>query len=111
MKILMKSELMVLAKCEPTKSKDGQTTYYKLLVMQGQEAGQLNCPESAYFSVRVGEKTVFNLEYNSEYKSLKLLGIAASPNFSEPSPADTAPAPTSKASAPAENSQPGGTKK
>lgn len=93
----MKSELMVLAKCEPTKSKDGQSTYYKLTVMQGQEAGQVNCPESVYLSVSVGKSAVFNMEYNSEYKSLKLLGIAASPNFGEPSPA--------------ENTQPGGSKK
>ena len=107
----MKSELMVLAKCEPTTSKDGQSTYYKLTVMQGQEAGQISCPESAYVSVSVGKPAVFNMEYNSEYKSLKLLGIAASPNFGEPSPADKATAPADKATAPAENAQSGGSKK
>ena len=76
MKLAMKSEMMVLAKCDPTKSRDGQSTYYKLTVMQGQEAGQISCPEEVYNSIKTGEKAVFNLEYNSEYKSLRLLGIA-----------------------------------
>lgn len=76
MKITMKAEMHILAKCEPTKSRDGQSTYYKLTVMQGQEAGQISCPEDVYNSIKSGEKAVFNLEYNSEYKSLRLLGIA-----------------------------------
>ncbi len=104
MKITMKTELLVLAKCEPKLSKDGQTTYYKLSVMQGEEVGQVNCPESVYVSVSTGKPEVFNVEYNSEYKSLRLLGIAASPTVGEPSPAG-------RTAAPAEGAQSGGTKK
>lgn len=76
MKISMKSELLVLAKCAPTHSKDGQNTYYKLTVLQGQEAGQVSCPLEVYNSIKEGGKMLFNMEYNSEYKSLRLLGIA-----------------------------------
>lgn len=72
----MKAEMTILAKCEPTKSKDGANTYYKLTVLQGQDAGQISCPESVYVSVKEGMKAVFNIEYNSEYKSLKILGVA-----------------------------------
>ncbi|MDE7321783.1 MAG: hypothetical protein K2N73_03475 [Lachnospiraceae bacterium] len=80
MKLALTTELQILAKCEPTKSKDGQSTYYKLTVLQGAEAGQVNCPEAVYNTVKAGDKAVFNMEYNSEYKSLRLLGIAQMSN-------------------------------
>lgn len=66
--------IQVLAK-QATKSKDGQSTYYKLTVLQGAEAGQLSCSESVFNSVKEGEKTAFAVEYNSEYKSLKLVSV------------------------------------
>lgn len=86
MKIALQATLQILAKCEPTKSKDGQSTYYKLTVMQGTEAGQINCPVEVYTTVREGEKAVCNMEYNSEYKSLRLIGVSSTTKDTANSP-------------------------
>ena len=88
MKLQFETKVMVLAKCDPTKSKDGQTTYYKATVMQGQEAGQLSVSEEIYNSLEVGKVATVVCEYNDAYKSLKVLhyNVEATPH-----PATTAP--------------------
>ena len=81
-------------------SKDGKTTYYRLLVMQGMEAGKLGCPEDVYNLVKEGDTCTLNTQFNDEYKSFRIIGMV---NDGIPSPATTpggrpatAPAATTK---------------
>lgn len=87
MKIQSTAKLQVIAKGEPTKSLDGKSTYYKVTVLQGAEAGQLSVSEDLYNLLRVGETTSLVLEYNDTYKSLKVVNIdypAVSASHSHP---------------------------
>ena len=56
-------------------SKDGKTTYYRLLVMQDMEAGKLGCPEDVYNLVKEGETFTLNTQFNDEYKSFRIIGM------------------------------------
>lgn len=77
-----------------TKSKDGQTTYYRVTILQGMESGMLSVPEDTYKLITPDKEFVFNTEYNSEYKSFRITGIAAE-NYSAANnaktPSSTAP--------------------
>lgn len=70
-----------------TKGSDGKE-YYRVTVLQGMESGILGLPLDAYNLVKVDEETVFNTEYNSEYKSFRITGIAAD-NYNTKTPATT----------------------
>lgn len=67
-------------------SRDGKTTYFRLLIMQDMEAGKLSCSEDVYNRVKEGETCTLNMQFNDEYKSFRILGVADS---SDPSPAAT----------------------
>lgn len=56
-------------------SKDEKTIYYRLLVMQGMEAGKLGCPEDVYNLVKENETYTFNTQFNDEYKSFRIIGL------------------------------------
>ena len=90
MKLQLRTKLQILAKCEPTKSSDGKTTYYKATVMQGQEAGQVSVDEDTYRQLEVGKESSFLCEYRDDYKSFKILGFDYSAP-STPHPATTVP--------------------
>ena len=101
MKIQSTAKLQVIAKGEPTKSPDGKSTYYKVTVLQGAEAGQISVNEELYNLLRVGETTSLVLEYNDAFKSLKVINIdhkAMSASQSHPA---TTPPPVPDVSAPA----------
>lgn len=102
MKIVSSATVNVIAKGEPTKSLDGKSTYYKITVLQGAEAGQLSVPEDLYYLLKVGESVSLNLEYNDQYKSLKVLSINYN-SYTAPHPATTAPSPEQSAQSPAGN--------
>lgn len=97
MKIRTTAKLQVLALCEPTKSSDGKTNYYKVTVMQGQEAGQVSVDENVYCMLEVGRTADLVCEYRDDYKSFKIVG------FDYNAPATPHPAtavPTDKADKP-----------
>lgn len=48
------TKFTVVGKAEPTVSKDGNTTYYRLAVMQNGQATNLMVPEEMYHSVPDG---------------------------------------------------------
>lgn len=73
MKLQVKTKLKILAKCEPTKSADGKSTYYKATVMQGQEAGQVSVSEDIYNSLTVDKEESFVCEYRDDFKTFKIL--------------------------------------
>lgn len=74
MKLDATMKLKVIAK-GTEESKDGKTTYYRLLIMQGMEAGKLGCPESVYNGVKEGEERTFKVQYNDEYKSFRIIDV------------------------------------
>jgi hypothetical protein len=86
----MKAEVLVKS---TTQSKDGQTTYYKLTILQGAESGMLSCPEDVYNKVSDRKEYIFDTQYNDEYKSFRILGAQ---EISTKSPATTVPTATSK---------------
>lgn len=67
-------------------SKDGRTTYYRLLVKQGMEAGKLGCTEDVYNLIKEGETYTFSTQFNDEYKSFRVTGLV---DGSTPHPATT----------------------
>lgn len=69
----MKAE--VIAKSSE-KSKDGQTTYYRLTILQDTESGKLGCSEDVYNKVENRKEYAFNMQFNDEYKSFRIVGIA-----------------------------------
>lgn len=92
MKIRSTAKLQVIAKGEPTKSLDGKSTYYKVTVLQGAEAGQISVSEDLYNLLRVGETTALLLEFNDLYKSIKVVDIDyAAMSASQSHPATTPP--------------------
>lgn len=107
MKIQSTAKLQIIAKGEPTKSPDGKSTYYKVTVLQGAEAGQLSVSEELYNLLRIGETTALVLEYNDTYKSLRVVNIDYTANAVS-HPATTVPAPPAPESAPTDK---GGTAK
>ncbi len=86
----MKAEVLVKS---TTQSKDGQTTYYKLTVLQGAESGMLSCPEDVYNKVSDRKEYIFDTQYNDEYKSFRIVGVQEIPTKS---PATTVPTAISK---------------
>lgn len=88
MKIVSSCKMEIMNKGTET-SKDGKTTYYRLAVLQGMEAGKLGCSEDVYNHVRKGEEYIFRTEYNDEYKSFRITGVDAVP---KPSNATVPPA-------------------
>ena len=91
MKLGSVSHVTVIAKGEPTRSIDGKTEYFKITVLQGAEAGQLSCPQDVYLGLSVGKEADLMLEYNDQYKSLKVVGIAYGYEKESPHFATTAP--------------------
>ena len=92
MKIQSTAKLQVIAKGEPTKSMDGKSTYYKITVLQGAEAGQLSVSEELYRLLNIGESVMLVLEYNDAYKSLRVVSIDyAAMSASQSHPATTPP--------------------
>lgn len=77
MKLQSTAKLRVIAKGEPTKSMDGKSTYYKVTVMQGAEAGQLSVSEELYnlLVADITREVPLIVEYNDQYKSLRVVNI------------------------------------
>ena len=72
----MKAEVLVKS---TTKSKDGQTTYFKLTILQGAESGMLSCPEEVYNKVTDRKEYIFDTQFNDEYKSFRITGVQEIP--------------------------------
>ena len=72
----MKAE--VIAKSSD-KSKDGQTTYYRLTILQGSESGKLSCAQDVYDKVENRKEYTFITQFNDEYKSFRITGLIQEP--------------------------------
>lgn len=81
MKLESTMQAEIIAK-STDKSKDGQTTYYRLTILQGSESGKLGCPEEIYNKVENRKEYIFNTQYNDEYKSFRIVGAQELPTQS-----------------------------
>ena len=72
MKIQSQGTGLVLAKT----SREGtnRQIYYNLAVLFNNEAGNLSCTPEAYEDVTLYKENVLFFEYNSEYKSFRVIG-------------------------------------
>ena len=73
MKIPALMKLTVITKAEPKKSQDGKSTFYQLGIKCGSELGMMSCNETVYHSVEEGNAYEVRGEYNTDYKSLRLV--------------------------------------
>lgn len=79
MKIISRAEnVRVLAKTSE-KSRDGQSTYYKLAVLQGAECGTVSCSEEAFNMVENDKVYDFATTFNDAYKSYKIDKVVKMP--------------------------------
>ena len=83
MKLLNKTELLVLAKAERENTSNGNK-YYKVVCMQNAEVFESNVSAEIYNSVKEQTPYVFITEYasgrsqNGEYQYFRIVGIASS---------------------------------
>ncbi|MDD6811687.1 MAG: hypothetical protein PUD93_07480 [Lachnospiraceae bacterium] len=73
MKIQSNAKLNIIAKNE-RQATDGKSYYNVAVLLEGQ-AGNLSCTEDVYNDAVVGVENDVILEYNSEYKSLRLIAV------------------------------------
>lgn len=77
--------MVVISKNEK-ESRDGQTKYYNLAVVQDGQAGNISCTKEVYESVtELMKEEELQLTYNDEYKSLRITGISLSLPAPKPS--------------------------
>ena len=77
MRLQNKTQLTVIAK-GTQQSRDGKNTYYRATVLQGMESGMLSCSQEVYDLLDVGKEYTLATEYNSEYKSYRIVGVDSS---------------------------------
>lgn len=73
MKILNTTKLAVVGKAEPTQSRDGNNTYYRVACLQNGQACNLSVSEEVYFAIPSGFVEVeFETSYDDKYQSYKV---------------------------------------
>lgn len=78
MKIVNETRLLVIGHAEPTTSKDGNNTYYKVAVMQNGQATNLSVTREVYEDVPEGMVDVtLATSYDDKYQSFKVDRILA----------------------------------
>jgi hypothetical protein len=67
---------MCVGKPSPRKSQDGKSTYYDIgvTVLSTGEAGTFSCTEELYALVDLLKEYQFIAQYNSDYKTFRLIG-------------------------------------
>lgn len=70
------TNVKVLAKVATVSPKDGKT-YYKLLVMQKETAGDIKCNDIVYNSVKEGAEVSLVTNYNEQYGSFRAIGVVS----------------------------------
>lgn len=75
----MKAEIIAKS---TEQSKDGKTTYYRLTILQDTESGKLSCPEEVFEKVDNRREYLFNMQFNDEYKSFRIIGVSEIPTKS-----------------------------
>ena len=68
------TNVKVLARVATVSPKDGKT-YYKLLVMQKETAGDIKCNDIVYNSVKEGVDVSLITNYNEQYGSFRAVGV------------------------------------
>lgn len=99
MKLFNETTLMVMAKAEPAKSKDGNNTYYKVACLQNGQATNLSVTQDVYDGIPDGMVEVrLQTSYDDVYKSFKVERIIQiiSVNGVKPDVRQTASATASK---------------
>lgn len=72
------TKLTVLQKIANAGIKDPSKTYYKLLVMQDEDAGVINCTQEVHDAVEVGKTFPFVTLYSEKYGSFRITDIVKS---------------------------------
>ncbi|MCL2717160.1 MAG: hypothetical protein FWE14_00035 [Lachnospiraceae bacterium] len=73
MNVTVSAKISVVTKPEPTLSKDGKSTFYKIGIISGSEVGMLNCSEDVFNKVEPGKEFEVLGHYSTDYKSLRLV--------------------------------------
>ena len=68
------TNVKVLSRVATVSPKDGKT-YYKLLVMQKESAGDIKCNDIVYNSVKEGTEVSLVTNYNEQYGSFRAVGV------------------------------------
>lgn len=79
MKIYGQTKAKVLSKAEPTKSRDGQSTYYKLGIQVGSECGMVSVNADIYDFVLTDNPYIFETVYDDQYKSFRFNRLLSEP--------------------------------
>lgn len=73
MKILNTTQITVVGKAEPTQSRDGNNTYYKIACLQNGQACNLSVSEEVYYAIPNGFVEVeLETSYDDKYQSFKV---------------------------------------
>lgn len=73
MKIVNETRLTVIAKAEPTRSKDGQSTFYRVAALQNGQATNLSVSQDVYDAIPSGMVDVkLATSYDDKYQSFKV---------------------------------------
>lgn len=76
MKLGLITRALVVGKAEE-KSRDGQTTYYRISVAsENAQAGTLNCTKEAYDKAVSMKQADLNCVYDDKYNSLRVTDVA-----------------------------------
>lgn len=76
MKIISETRFMVVGKAEPTKSKDGKSTFWRIACMQNGLATNVSAPQEVYDAIPSGiVDAVFTTSYDDKYENFRIDGI------------------------------------
>lgn len=91
MKIVNMTELLVVGKAEPSKSRDGQNTYYRIACVQNGQACNLSVPQEVYDLIPDGQAKTFKFitTFDDKYNSFRVDGFYSQPE-AKPAPAAAA---------------------
>ena len=69
-------KLFIVTKKETVGKNDPNAKFYKLGVMtESDELGEVSCGKDIFDLVEKGKEYVFAVEFNTEYKSYKIIGL------------------------------------
>lgn len=94
MKVFNTTRLTVVGKADPTKSRDGQSTFYRIAVMQNGQATNLSVSEDVYDAIPAGiVEADFRTAYDDKYNSFRCEELIQILTVNGSKPAGDKPAP------------------
>lgn len=92
MRIYNTTKVTIVGKAEPTKSRDGNSTFYRIAVLQNGQATNLSVSEDAYYAVPSGiTDAEFETYYDDQYKTFRVERLVQIITVNGSKPGSTAP--------------------